>query len=131
MKTLNFSGFGVLPAGSIVGMSIFGVHMNPKFYSDPLRFNPDHFSIENRSKRPAFAYIPFSAGPRNCIGNNYLFSINSFLLLYNKIYINVLRSKIDKKERTIDEISLIYSLTLKHKTNGSIRLKWDDTGKGQ
>lgn len=58
----------VIPKGSIVGVSQFVMHRDPKYFPDPLRFDPDRFLPEIANKRPAFAYFPFGAGQRSCIG---------------------------------------------------------------
>lgn len=47
------------------------LHRNPKFYPDPDCFEPERFSPENRANRPTFAYLPFSAGGRACIGEHF------------------------------------------------------------
>ncbi|KAK9875034.1 hypothetical protein WA026_005840 [Henosepilachna vigintioctopunctata] len=60
-----------LPADTIVLFSIFDIHRNPNLYPDPEVFDPDRFLPENVEKRHKFAYIPFSAGPRNCIAKKY------------------------------------------------------------
>lgn len=57
------------PAGSQIAINAYGVHMNPKVYPNPLEFDPNRFSAENVLKRHKLSFIPFSAGPRNCIGN--------------------------------------------------------------
>ncbi|KAJ9596972.1 hypothetical protein L9F63_012002 [Diploptera punctata] len=61
----------VLPAGCIVLIFIMKLHKNPEFFPDPITFNPDRFLPENISKRHPYSFIPFSAGPRNCIGQKY------------------------------------------------------------
>ncbi|XP_054260621.1 cytochrome P450 4g15-like [Macrosteles quadrilineatus] len=60
-----------VPAGHTVIMSIYGIHMNPKLYPDPTRFDPERFSPENSASRDKFAFVPFSGGPRDCIGKEY------------------------------------------------------------
>ncbi|XP_039287796.1 probable cytochrome P450 4p3 [Nilaparvata lugens] len=49
-------------------LSLYAVHRNPKYWSNPLEFHPDHFLPENVSARPKYSYIPFNMGPRNCPG---------------------------------------------------------------
>ena len=56
-----------LPRGSTMLMSQWIAHRNPKYFPDPLRFDPERFSPA-ASPRPKFAYFPFGAGPRQCIG---------------------------------------------------------------
>lgn len=43
---------------------------DPKIFKDPEQFIPERFSAENTSEN-AYAYVPFSAGPRNCIGQKF------------------------------------------------------------
>ena len=54
--------------GSSVSFSIYNIHHDPEYYPNPHKFDPERFSPENKSSRHPMAYIPFGAGPRNCIG---------------------------------------------------------------
>jgi cytochrome P450 len=47
---------------------IDGVHKNPKYHPNPLQFRPERFSPENLIGLDPYSYLPFSHGPRNCIG---------------------------------------------------------------
>lgn len=60
-----------IPKGSVVFVSICGIHRDPKYWERPDDFFPAHFSPENEKKRPRMAYMPFGAGPRMCIGNHF------------------------------------------------------------
>lgn len=58
-----------IPKGTEVIMDIWGMHRNKNYWKfDASKFNPENFFPENAVPRSAYAYIPFSAGPRNCIG---------------------------------------------------------------
>jgi cytochrome P450 len=60
----------VLPAHSVVLVSPFAVHRDPRWHRDPLRFTPERF-IDDRPAVPKYAYIPFGAGERTCIGEQF------------------------------------------------------------
>lgn len=57
-----------LPPGSNVLISPYATHRIPEIYPEPERFDPERFTVEECEKRSPYAFIPFSAGPRNCIG---------------------------------------------------------------
>ncbi|KAK9890934.1 hypothetical protein WA026_012273 [Henosepilachna vigintioctopunctata] len=64
------TGFKV-PKGTTLLMHIYDLHRDPSVFPYPDKFNPDRFKSENSSKRHPFSYIPFSEGPRNCIGEKF------------------------------------------------------------
>nr|AVL92841.1 CYP450 [Locusta migratoria] len=65
------SGDYLLPAGCTVVIGTYKVHRNPEIYHNPEEFNPDNFLAENMQNRHYYGYIPFSAGPRSCVGRKY------------------------------------------------------------
>ncbi|XP_046992771.1 cytochrome P450 4g15-like [Schistocerca americana] len=65
------SGDYLLPAGCTVVIGTYKVHRNPEIYPNPEEFNPDNFLPEKMQNRHYYGYIPFSAGPRSCVGRKY------------------------------------------------------------
>jgi len=59
-----------IPAGAMIYVSLYATHRLPQFWPDPDRFDPERFAPELVAERPRFAFIPFAAGHRNCIGAN-------------------------------------------------------------
>jgi cytochrome P450 len=60
-----------LPARTTVLISQFVMHRDPRYFPDPLRFDPERFTVEAKSKRAKFTYFPFGAGVRQCIGESF------------------------------------------------------------
>ncbi|KUL41541.1 cytochrome P450 [Actinoplanes awajinensis] len=59
-----------VPAGSDVLICPYTLHRHPEFWPEPDRFDPERFDRSRASDRPRYAYIPFGAGPRFCVGNH-------------------------------------------------------------
>lgn len=57
-----------VPTGTSVHAPIYNIHHDPDIWPDPETFDPDRFLPEQKSGRHPLAYMPFGAGPRNCIG---------------------------------------------------------------
>ena len=57
-----------VPAGTEIYVSPYFIHRHPRIWKDPDRFNPDRFGADRSGDRHRLAMIPFSAGPRNCVG---------------------------------------------------------------
>jgi cytochrome P450 len=60
-----------LPQGWLAFVIPYVLHRLPAFWQDPEAFDPERFSPERSADRPKFVYLPFGAGPRQCIGNQF------------------------------------------------------------
>ncbi len=69
-----------LPAKTTVLMSQFITHRDARFFPDPLRFDPERFTPEAKSRRAKFVYFPFGAGARQCIGESFAWMEGVLLL---------------------------------------------------
>ncbi|XP_046607278.1 cytochrome P450 4C1-like [Neodiprion virginianus] len=108
-----------LPAGSSVVLGILKAHRNEEFWPEPLKFDPDRFLPEEVAKRHPYCYVPFSAGPRNCLGIKYAMMAMKTLLS------TVLRRYIIKKDdvQSIQDIKLKADLMLKPVKPITIRIE--------
>ena len=69
----------LIPARSVVLMSPYVVHRDPRWFPDPLVFRPERWLAED-SSRPKFAYFPFGGGARVCIGERFAWMEGTMLL---------------------------------------------------
>jgi cytochrome P450 family 4 len=60
-----------LPAGCEVFVIPYGTHRLEHIYAEPEKFIPERFSPSQSEHRNPYAFLPFSAGPRNCIGHKF------------------------------------------------------------
>lgn len=87
------------PAGVCVNIPAFVIHRIPEYWPEPERFDPDRFLPELVKKRPAFAYMPFGLGPKQCIG------IRMAQLELKMALVQILqRVKFEKREDTTKEL---------------------------
>nr|XP_046486885.1 cytochrome P450 4C1-like isoform X2 [Neodiprion pinetum] len=84
-EEINIAGYKI-PRGTNITVHIHHIHRDPKHWTNPEKFDPDRFLPENSQERHPYAYVPFSAGPRNCIGQR-------FSLLEQKIVLTTVLRK--------------------------------------
>jgi cytochrome P450 len=78
-----------IAGGTLVCVSPYLLHRHPDYWDAPESFNPDRFADgDAETRRPDFAYIPFSGGPRRCIGE-------TLALLEAQLVLATLRQRVD------------------------------------
>ncbi|XP_072165421.1 cytochrome P450 4V2-like [Diadema setosum] len=106
----------LVPKETDIELAIYSLHYDPEQFPDPEKFDPDRFLPENSAKRHPYAYIPFSAGGRNCIGQK-------FALLEARVTLaNLLRRFSFQSTQTIEETKPAGEVITKPAT-GKILLK--------
>jgi cytochrome P450 family 4 len=106
-----------LPAGSNITVSPLLMGRDPEIFPDPLEFIPERFDVETTAENlNPYAYVPFSAGPRNCIGQK--FAMNEMKSIICKIVKNF-ELFVPKKHENLD----IYG-DLVLKSDGGIVIKF-------
>lgn len=105
-----------LPKGCSVVLVIIKVHRTDELWPNPLKFDPDRFLPEEVAKRHPYSYIPFSAGPRNCIGFKYAMMsmkvllatiLRKYILIKDKVTpIQDIKLKVDVMLKPVEKITL-------------------------
>ncbi|VVC45436.1 Hypothetical protein CINCED_3A017723 [Cinara cedri] len=101
------SGNHTLPKGTACVISPMVTHFIPELYSNPELFNPDNFNADNVAKRHKYSFIPFSGGPRSCIGMKYA------LLNITVLLTQILRNFSVHTDLKFSDIKLKFNLTIK------------------
>lgn len=70
VRDFTLAGY-TIPAGTIIYVPIYAVHRHASIWEEPLLFDPERFEPETTRNRHRFAFMPFGAGPRVCIGNGF------------------------------------------------------------
>lgn len=68
-----------IPAGAHMMLSVYHIHRHPDFWEAPTEFRPERFAGD-AGERHKYAYMPFSLGPRTCIGNTFSLYESSLVL---------------------------------------------------
>lgn len=82
MRDTSLANNVFLPADTQISIHIFDIQRDPKYFPEPNKFDPTRFTPENSEGRHPYAYIPFSAGQRNCIGQKFAMLEIKTLLVY-------------------------------------------------
>ncbi|XP_043486958.1 cytochrome P450 4g15-like [Polistes fuscatus] len=96
----------VIPKNCSVVFGIFSLHRKDKYWTDPLRFNPDRFLPGNYNLN---CFLPFSTGKRNCIGQKFV------MIQMKAITATLLRKFIVRIDNpvSVENVKLKFSITLK------------------
>ncbi|KAL3737057.1 hypothetical protein ACJRO7_025908 [Eucalyptus globulus] len=107
----TFAGY-TIPKGWKTFWTVYSTHKNPKYFSDPERFDPSRFEGDGRAP---FTYVPFGGGPRMCPGKEYA-RLELLVFIHNL----VTRFKIEK---AIPDEKIIYNPSLVPANGLLIRLQ--------
>jgi cytochrome P450 len=110
----EIGGFKV-PSGQLVMPFLWALHRHPDYWEDPLRFKPERFAPEASKARHQAAYMPFSSGPRICIGS-------SFALLEAVILLAQLVTRFDLQIGDCSAVEPVYMGSLRPSKPVRVRL---------
>nr|AHB59619.1 CYP4g16 [Anopheles gambiae] len=107
----------VVPAGATITVATFKLHRLESIYPNPDVFNPDNFLPEKQANRHYYAFVPFSAGPRSCVGRKYA------MLKLKIILSTILRNFRVYSDLKEEEFKLQADIILKREEGFQIRLE--------
>lgn len=109
----------LLPENTNLSINVYGMCHSKRLFPNPEKFWPERFEITESSERiNPFAYIPFSAGPRNCIGQK--FALLEIKMMAVKVLQNYEISVANPDEE------LVFSIGLTLKVSNGIKLRFKE-----
>ncbi|KAJ8935057.1 hypothetical protein NQ318_002686 [Aromia moschata] len=99
----------VIPKGCTVIVSIHNIHRDSKLWKKPNEFYPEHFLPEEVRERHPYAFLPFSAGPRGCLGKPYAYMAMKVML------VTILQSYIIEADGKLEEKPLKADISVRFK----------------
>ncbi|KAL1449742.1 hypothetical protein WDU94_002222 [Cyamophila willieti] len=118
-KETQVAGF-TLPVGTTMAVLIYELHRDPRVWSNPAQFDPDRFLDAETAKRNPNAYMPFSAGPRNCIAGKFALAQMKTLLTTILRRYRVLPGD---KCREMKDVKFEFAMTMRSLPGNDIRLE--------
>lgn len=94
----------LVPEGTVIFVPIYAVHHHASIWNEPETFDPDRFLPEAAKSRHRYAYMPFGAGPRVCIGN--AFAMTEAVIILAVILQKLRFRTIDKTPQPIMRVTL-------------------------
>jgi cytochrome P450 len=79
LRDVEIDGY-LVPKGWIVLIAPYTLHRREEFFPEPEEFDPERFTLEREKRLPRYAYLPFGAGPRICIGMHFAMMEGHLLL---------------------------------------------------
>jgi len=107
----------IIPRGTTAVISPYFLHRDESVFPDPEKFDPERFSLKNITNRHPYAYIPFAAGPRNCIGQKY--ATTALKTVISKIVLNFELGGCEKMQA----IEMVPEITLRPINGVRIKMK--------
>ncbi|MDP8985103.1 MAG: cytochrome P450 [Pseudomonadota bacterium] len=105
----ELGGFAIGPRTDVF-ISPYLLHRHPAFWSDPEQFRPERFAGPDAEERHQFAYIPFSVGPRHCIGEN-------IAMLEMLVHVHTMAQRFRLTRADNDPIELEAQINLRPRSN--------------
>jgi len=111
----------ILPKDTQINIHVFDIMRDPRHFPNPSVFNPDRFLPENTVNRHPFAFIPFSAGQRNCIGQKFA------ILEMKVLLVSILRNFKLLPAMRLEDVIFEYGIVLRSQKN--VRVKFQSRQK--
>ncbi|XP_015117288.1 cytochrome P450 4c3 isoform X2 [Diachasma alloeum] len=106
-----------LPEDCSIVLAAFMTHRSEKYWNEPEKFDPDRFLPENIKKRHPYAYVPFSGGPRGCLGQKFA------IICLKTLVANLIRSYSFETSEKMEEIKLKMDISIRSRSGYRVKIK--------